>query len=94
MPSGTADPVNPEELSDEIKTEIDALMDYIATTPQNINYNIVREISKAIILNEKHPYFNYYEEKIKAKETVEESKDFSDGKPFEHDPSQEMVDTP
>lgn len=56
-------------LSTEQKTKVDALMDYIATTPQNINYNIVREISKAIILNENHPYFNYYQEKITNAET-------------------------
>lgn len=55
-----------EELSDEQRLEImiEALIDYIATTPQNINYNILREIIKATILNEPHPYFNYYWEKI------------------------------
>jgi len=51
-------------LSNKQKTRVDALMDYIATTPQNINYNIVREISKAIILDEDHPYFEYYNKKI------------------------------
>lgn len=59
--------LEPTGLSAEQKTRVDALMDYIATTPQNINYNIVREISKAVILNEKHPYFDYYNEKIESK---------------------------
>ena len=53
-----------EELSDNQKMAIEALIDYIATTPQNINYTMVREIIKAIILEERHPYFGYYQEKI------------------------------
>lgn len=52
------------ELSDGQKLKIKALIDYIATTPQNINYNILREIIKATILDENHPYFDYYQEKI------------------------------
>ena len=61
------------ELPDEVKTEIEALIDYIATTPQNINYNIVREIIKAIISNDTHPYFNYYMTKVNQTEETEES---------------------
>ena len=53
-----------EESSDTQELKIEALIDYIATTPQNINYNILREIIKAAILDENHPYFNYYQEKI------------------------------
>ena len=67
-----------DELSDEqrFKIMIEALIDYIATTPQNINYNIVREIIKAIMLDEPHPYFNYYFEKInQTKETEEPASD-------------------
>ena len=70
MPSIGTDPR--EELSDEQKLTVEALIDYITTTPQNINYNIVREIIKAIILGESHPYFDYYIEKMmKGKETEE-----------------------
>lgn len=54
------------------ESKIEALIDYIATTPQNINYNIVREISKAVILNENHPYFDYYNEKITGEKTKED----------------------
>ena len=57
-----------EELSDTQELKIEALIDYIATTPQNINYNILREIIKATTLNENHPYFNYYHEKISQTE--------------------------
>ena len=64
-----------EESSDTQELKIEALIDYIATTPQNINYNIVREIIKAIILDEPHPYFDYYEEKMKSEETEEQSED-------------------
>jgi hypothetical protein len=56
-----------KDLDDTQKMKVNALMDYIATTPQNINYNIVREISKAVVLNEHHPYFEYYAKKIKPK---------------------------
>lgn len=53
-----------EESSDTPKLKIEALIDYIATTPQNINYNILREIIKATVSNKSHPYFDYYQEKI------------------------------
>lgn len=78
------DPTGPkkgsaDELSIAKKIGIEALIDYIATTPQNINYNIVREIIKAIILNEPHPYFNYYQEK---KSQTEEPSEESDDEPI------------
>ena len=51
-----------ESLSD--KQMIEAIIDYIATTPQNINYNILREMLRALYSNKDHPYFDYYYEKI------------------------------
>jgi hypothetical protein len=73
----------------DLDGKVNALMDYIATTPQNINYNIVREISKAIILDEKHPYFDYYMKKITANEETEEP-----GKPGKIDDDSAQVLTP
>ena len=62
---GSLEPgIGTEELSSEQGLKIEALIDYIATTPQNINYNILREIIKATVLDENHPYFDYYSEKI------------------------------
>lgn len=75
MPSSEMTPAVLEGLSDHQKIGIEALMDYIATTPQNINYNIVREILKAAILDEDHPYFNYYVEKIKPEKEPGKGKD-------------------
>jgi len=53
-----------ESLTQTQNEGIEALIDYIMTTPQNINYNIVREIINAIVLDEFHPYFDYYYKKI------------------------------
>ena len=60
-----------------IKSE--ALIDYIATTPQNINYNIVREILTALLNEGNHPYFDYYSEKIS--QTKEPSSEKPGGEP-------------
>lgn len=65
----SSDPIG---LTDDQKLKTEALIDYIATTPQNINYNIFREIIKATILDENHPYFTYYEEKISQTEEPSE----------------------
>lgn len=46
--------------------KIEAIIDYIATTPQNINYNMLREMLRALYNNKTHPYFDYYFEKIRS----------------------------
>lgn len=42
----------------------EAIIDYIATTPYNINYNMLREMLQALINKESHPYFEYYADKM------------------------------
>ena len=39
---------------------IEALINYIALTPENINYNALREMLWAMIYGEDHPYIKYY----------------------------------
>lgn len=63
---------DPIGLTDDQKFYIEAVVDYIATTPENLNYNILREILKAVILDENHPYFTYYQEKISQTEEPSE----------------------
>lgn len=86
-----ADPFVPgkiEELSSELK--IEALIDYIATTPQNINYNILREILTALLNGDNHQYFDYYMTKVNQTEETEELPDL----PAELDPANDLPTEP
>ena len=51
-------------ISDEARFRIEALIDYISTSPENINYTMVREMLEAILTNNNHLYFDYYEAKL------------------------------
>lgn len=53
----------PEEIN-QVDNIVEAIIDYIATTPENINYNMLREMLNALHDGNDHPYFNYYSEKI------------------------------
>lgn len=50
---------------------VEAIIDYIATTPYNINYNMLREMLRALINKEDHPYFQYYMDKMGSKKDEE-----------------------
>lgn len=55
-PISTLTPLGPYS-NDEY---IEALINYIASTPENINYNALREMLWAMIDKQDHPYIKYY----------------------------------
>lgn len=65
---GMPEPGETSQVDDII---VEAIIDYIATTPENINYNMLREMLRALINKEDHPYFQYYMDKMGSKKDEE-----------------------